>query len=120
MKVIFIAGPYYGGGNLRDIDKNIREAESFAIALANRGVGFFGPHLHTARFELRTTAPEEYYKALDMQILQKACDAIVAIPGWEKSSGACAEIEWAKANDKKIFYPESIQDLDEIAEWAKR
>lgn len=120
MKVVFIAGPYYGGGDLRNIDKNIREAESFAIALANRGVGFFGPHLHTARFELRTTAPEEYYKALDMQMLQRACDAILAVPGWEKSGGARLEIEWAKANHKKIFYPQSISDLDEIVAWAKQ
>ncbi|MGC9968527.1 MAG: DUF1937 family protein [Minisyncoccia bacterium] len=119
MKIVFIAGPYYGGGDLRNIDKNIREAESFAIALANRGVGFFGPHLHTARFELRTTAPEEFYKELDMQMLQRASDAMVVIPGWEKSSGTLAEIEWAEANHKKIFYPKSISDLDEIVAWAK-
>lgn len=119
MKIVFIAGPYYGGGDLRSIDKNIREAESFAIALANRGVGFFGPHLHTARFELRTIAPEDYYKELDMQMLQRACDALVAIPGWEKSQGARIEIEWAEKNGRKIFYPKSIDDLEVIVKWAK-
>lgn len=118
MKIVFIAGPYYGGGDLRNIDKNIREAESYAIALANRGVGFFGAHLHTARFELRTTAPEEYYKAIDMQMLQRACDAVLAMPEWEKSSGARAEVEWAKKNGKKIFYPKSVSDLEEIVKWV--
>jgi len=120
MKIVFIAGPYYGGGKLKNIDKNIREAESFAIALANRNVGFFGPHLHTARFELRTTAPEKYYKTLDMQILRRACDAVVAISGWKNSKGARAEVKWAKANHKKVFYPKSIADFDEIAVWAKK
>jgi hypothetical protein len=119
MKIVFIAGPYYGGGNLKNIDKNIREAESYAIALANRGVGFFGPHLHTARFELRTTAAEEYFKELDMSMLQRACDAIMAIPGWEKSRGAKAEIKWAKNHKIKIFYPKSVSDLDKVAKWVK-
>lgn len=119
MKIVFIAGPYYGGGDLRNIDKNIREAESYAIALANRGVGFFVPHLHTARFELRTIASEHYYKKLDMTFLQKLCDAVLAIPGWEKSRGARAEVAWAKKKGKPVFFPMRVSDLDQVVAWTR-
>jgi hypothetical protein len=37
-----------------------------------------------------------------------------------KSSGARTEIEWADTNNKKIFYPKPISDLDEIVAWAKK
>ena len=120
MKIVFIAGPYFGDGDSNKIEQNIREAEKYQIALANAGVGFFCAHNHTEHFEKKAKAPEDFYRKLDMLILQKAADAMIAIPGWERSKGARAEIEWAKKNNLKIFFPKSVEDLDEVINWAKK
>jgi hypothetical protein len=118
MKIIFIAGPYFEGGNYKKIEKNIRQAERFQIALANAGIGFFCPHNHTNHFEKKTRARESFYRKLDMIFLEKVADAMLAVPGWEKSKGAKAEAEWAKKHNLKIFFPKSPNDLGEILKWA--
>ena len=120
MKIIFIAGPYFSGGNPEKIEENIRNAEKYQIALANAGVGFFCSHNHTEHFEQKAKAPEEFYKEMDMLILQRAADAIMAIPGWENSEGAKKEVAWAKENNFKIFFPKSPDDLKEIIKWNQK
>jgi len=87
MKIVFIAGPYFGNGNKSRIKDNVRYAERFQIALADAGVGFFCPHKHTEHFEIKSKASEDFYRELDMIFLRKTADAIMAIPGWETSSG---------------------------------
>jgi hypothetical protein len=119
MKIVFIAGPYFGEGDKSKIQGNIRHAEQYQIALANLGIGFFCPYNHTEHFEVKATADENFYRELDMVYLQKVADAIVAIPGWENSAGARAEIEFAKQKGIPVFYPSSPDDLDLIIGWAK-
>src|SRR4030043_428973 len=119
MKIIFIAGPYFSGGDKEKIEKNIRTAEKYQIALANAQVPFFCAHNHTEHFEEKASAPEEFYKKMDMEILKRVCDAALAIPGWEASSGAREEVTWAKSNSLPVFFPKSPKDLDEVIVWAK-
>lgn len=119
MKIIFIAGPYFSDGNPEKIEENIRNAEKYQIALANQGIGFFCSHNHTKNFEQKAKASEDFYKEMDMLILQRAADAMIAISGWEDSPGAKNEVKWAKENNLKIFYPKSTEDLGEIIKWAK-
>lgn len=119
MKIIFIAGPYFSGGDPVKIEENIRNAEKYQIALANQGIGFFCSHNHTEHFEEKAKAPEEFYKQLDFQILKKSADAIIAIPGWEDSPGSQNEVKWAKENSMKIFYPKSPSDLGKVINWVK-
>ena len=119
MKIVFIAGPYFGNGDKSKIQENIRNAERFQIALANAGIGFFCPHNNTEHFELKAVASEDFYRLLDMEFLARNDDAVMAIPGWETSSGAKAEIEFAKSRGLPIFYPQSPDDLGKIIEWAK-
>ena len=120
MKIIFIAGPYFSDGDPKKIEKNIRDAEKYQIALANHGIRFFFAHNHTEHFEQKANASEKFYKGMDMLILQRVADAMIAIPGWENSSGAKNEVSWAKENSLKIFFPKSIDDLDKVIMWAKR
>ena len=120
MKIVFIARPYFGDGDYRKIEENIRNAERYQVQLANNGIGFFCPHNHTEHFEKKAKAEEKFYRELDMLILSKVADAVLAIPGWEKSSGARAEIEWAIANNLKIFYPKSLEDMSDVISWARK
>jgi len=118
MKIVFIAGSY-SGKNKEIIEKNIRNAEKYQIALANAGVGFFCPHNHTEHFEEKANAPEGFYRKLDRTILEKACDMIVVVPGWENSEGTKLEIEFAKENNIPLFFPKSPEDLSEVIIWSK-
>jgi len=119
MKIIFIAGPYFGKGDKDEIERNIRNAEKYQIALANSGVAFFCSHNHTEHFQEKANASEEFYKAMDMEILKRTCDAVLALPNWKESSGAKEEIKWAKENNIPVFFPKSEEDLKEIIKWAK-
>lgn len=120
MKIIFIAGPYFEDGNPDKIEKNIRNAEKYQVALANHNIGFFCPHNHTAHFQIKANASEEFYRKLDMAFLKRVADALLVIPGWETSKGVRAEIDWARKNNLKIFFPKSPGDLEEVINWAKK
>ncbi len=122
MKIVFICGPLTTGGDgSRDyIDKNIKTAEEYQIALANKGVGFFCAHTHTSwHSEKGSTAPETFYYDLDLDFLRRSSDAVLAIPGWEKSWGASNEVKIAKELNLPIFYPTSSKDIDDIVQWAQ-
>ncbi len=120
MKMVFIAGPYIGDGTEEEITKNIQEAEAFAVALANRQIPFFCAHTHTSHFGRKANAPESFYKKLDMHMLMMVCNAVLATPRWQCSSGAKKEVEWAFQKSYPLFFPESPQDeivLNDIESW---
>ena len=122
MKIVFIAGPLTTGGDgTREyLAKNIQTAEQYTVALANAGVAFFCAHTHTSfHHEKGSEAPEEFYYRLDLEILKRAADAVLALPGWEKSKGARREVAWAKEQGLPVFYPQSSQNLVEIVAWAR-
>lgn len=121
MKIVFIAGPYMGDGSYEIIERNIREAEKYQVALANHHVGFFCSHGHTGHFDNREdiAVPGDFYFNLGMRFLERAADAVLAMPGWEKSGGAKYEVEWALKNNIQVFYPKDIFDIEEIVKWAK-
>ncbi len=121
MKIVFIAGSYFGDGTREIIEKNVREAEKYQIALANARIGFFCAHNHTEHFSSgeKADAPEEFYHELDMHFLKNISDAVLAIPGWKKSKGAQKEIKWAQQNNLLIFHPKAPSDIGDIIKWAK-
>ena len=118
-KIIFISGPYTGDGKVTSIEKNIRRAEKYQIALANKEIFHFCPHNHTEHFSSKkgATAPEEFYFKMDFHFLKNVADAVLAVPGWEKSWGARQEIEWAKAEGLPIFYPKNPRDIEDLVRW---
>lgn len=118
LNIVFIAGPYFGDGREETIEANIREAEKYAVALANRGIGFFCPHLHTQHFGIKAQAGEPFYHRLDFQHLVRS-DAALFTPRWSSSSGAKREEAWAKWRQMPTFFPTSPGDLEAIVEWNR-
>lgn len=118
LKIVAVLGPYFGDGQHDTIAANIKEAEEYAIALANLGIGFFCPHTHTRHFEELAQAPETFYHTLDIAIMTRVVDAALFTPRWKTSTGAKAENAWCVSNEIRCFYPNNPTDLMDIIEWS--
>jgi hypothetical protein len=119
ISIIAICGPYFGDGQNLTIANNIKEAEEYAIALANFSIGFFCPHTHTRHFEKKAQAEESFYHELDIRILVKCADAALFTPRWKTSRGACHEQSICEMIGLQCFYPQSPDDMNDIIEWNK-
>jgi len=100
MKIIYIAGPYRAD-TTKGVRENIRQAEKWAIYFWKKGWAVICPHKNTALFD--GIADDEIWLKGDIEIM-KRCDAVFAMPGWKKSSGARAEIKEAEQLKMKIIY----------------
>lgn len=98
------------------IDKNIRRAEEVAIALSELGIEFFCPHTHTAHFQYKSKATEEFYLTMGLNHLYD-CQAIIMIPGWEMSKGSQIERNTALSWELPVFLWPFDKNL--IIEWWK-
>jgi nucleoside 2-deoxyribosyltransferase len=117
MKLIYIAGPYGDKGGYLAIDANIAKAREAAAWCAERGIGYFCPHLNSAHFEAITPdVPVSYWYELDIELLRK-CDAILMLDGWRQSTGSKAEKAEACRLDMPVFLWPDREDLEE---WAAR
>ena len=100
MKVAFISMPYRSA-TTRGIIENIRKAEAVAIKYWLLGYAAICPQLNSALFD--DILPDETWLTGYISILAK-CDVCVMGQGWEKSRGATAEHEYAKAHGIDIIY----------------
>jgi hypothetical protein len=115
---VYIAGPYTGSTHdyrsYLQIDDNIAAARFMAARMANAGIPFFCPHLHSAHFEVITPdVPAEYWYELDMFFLEGA-SAVQLLKGWETSKGVAMEL--ARARNLKIRYFLPLQS-DLLIDW---
>jgi hypothetical protein len=104
-RIAFISGPYRAA-NGRTVRQNIRLAEEFAVSYWKLGWAVICPHLNTAFFD--GEAEDDVWLAGDLAFIDRldpATDALVMLPGWEKSEGSCEELRLAKARDITIVYP---------------
>jgi len=117
MKVIYIAGPYDAmtGPGVR---KNIERAREIAADCRRAGWVFYCPHTHTTGFDRFGDEPWnrwEGWMELDLAMLERY-DAVLLIPGWEKSRGAKMERAHAQALGIPVFdfYKSGIPDPSEV------
>lgn len=108
MKVVYIAGKYRGP-NAWAVEQNIRAAEEVAARVIQLGMMPLCPHKNTAHME--GLADDEFFLAGTMELLRR-CDAVVLVPGWDKSTGTRAEVTEARALGIPVFGLESGDDLD--------
>jgi hypothetical protein len=100
MKLIFISGPYRAA-TVHGIVENIRRAETAAIKCWQMGYAVICPHKNTALLD--GVLPDEVWLAGDIEMLSR-CDAIYMMAGWEQSTGARAEHEFAIKMGMGIIY----------------
>jgi nucleoside 2-deoxyribosyltransferase len=111
MQVVYIAGPYRAG-NAWAVEQHIRAAELAALKVWTIGAVALCPHTMTRHYQ--GALPDATWLAGDLELV-KRCDAVLAIERWRGSSGAQAEIAYAKSRDMPVF--ESIEDL---GEWLRK
>lgn len=108
MKAVYVAGPFRGP-NSWEIENNIRRAETLALEVWRMGVACLCPHTNTRFFQ--GAADDGVWLEGDLELLAR-CDAIIMTPDWERSSGARAEEQFARAKGIPVFYA-----LDELRAW---
>lgn len=112
-RLVYVAGPFRPktAHDQWEQWENIRRAAALALQVWKLGASCICPHLNTAFFE--GAAPSDVW--LDGDLVQLArCDAVLMTPDWQRSSGAKAEHEFAKARKIPVFY-----DVETLASWLK-
>lgn len=112
--VVYIAGPFRAP-NAWEIEQNIRRAEEWALAVWRLGAAALCPHCNTRFFQ--GAAPDEVWLDGDLALLSK-CDAVFMIPGWQRSTGARSELEYARTLGIKSF--ETFGALRDWIEYYKK
>ena len=100
MKIVYIAGPYRAKTKL-GIIKNIFKSRKVAKEYWSSGFAVITPHMNSALMD--GCAPDEVFLKGGLDLLECA-KLMVVLPGWEKSQGTLAEIEYAKEKGIPITY----------------
>ena|ERR1700722_14294113 len=108
MKLIYVAGPYRASGEWL-ISENIRRAEAIALEVWKMGAACICPHKNTSFFG--GACPDHVWLDGDLEIVRR-CDAIVCVPGWERSVGSLGEVALAKQLGLPVF-----QSTSELKKW---
>lgn len=98
--VVFICGPFRSDTYERR-SRNTQLAGMLALEVWRSGVACICPHMNSGT--LFGLASEEIFLAGYLEILER-CDALLLLPGWEKSKGARMERQRAIEKQIPIFY----------------
>lgn len=121
MKVVYIAGPFRAPTQW-GIAENVRAAERWGKVVGEMGAMPLIPHANTAHFHGLMT--DEFWIEGTQELLRR-CDALLLIPGWEKSMGARGEKAVAERLGMPVFvaipqeHPEDYRFYggDSFANW---
>lgn len=112
MKLVYVAGPYRAPSEW-DVVQNIRRAEELALRVWRAGASCMCPHKNTAFFG--GAAADSVWLEGDLEMVRR-CDAVVCVPGWQKSAGARGEVACATRHGIPVF--ETFEDLESWLEGA--
>ena len=108
----YIAGPY-SAKTIKQRDKNIRKAWKVGFELAKLGHFPITPHSNSAHMD--EAQPHNFWIKGDIELMRRAADLVVLIPGWKDSPGAVKEMEAAVGFGLPIYYwPKDKERLEEL------
>lgn len=115
---VYVAGPY-SADNVLDVLKNIGRGEKACAELFAKGYAPFCPW-HDKSYVIDN--PEADFKVSQFYAYSLAwlevSDAVVLLPGWERSKGTIAEVDRAEQLGIPVYY--SVAELLEAGEIPTR
>lgn len=91
MIVVYVAGPFRAP-TAWEVEQNVRRAEELGLDVAKLGCTPLIPHTLYRYFHGQLT--EEFWIDATAELVRR-CDAMILVPGWERSAGTGAEINLA-------------------------
>ena len=114
--LVYVAGPF-SASNREGVEANIRAAERWGLEVARHGGMPVIPHANTSMPAFEEVQPYQFWIRGTLALL-RACDAVLMIPGWKKSSGARGECADARFRGMRVFDGDDVEALYEwIEEW---
>ena len=111
MKVVYVAGPLRGG-NLWEMELNIRRAEALALEVWKMGAAAICPHaMNRFYFGALGKMGDQTFLDGDFEIITR-CDVILFTEDWMDSTGAIMEHKVARKEGIPMVF-----DLDELEAW---
>ncbi len=119
MKLVYVAGPFSADDGW-GVAQNVHRAETAARAVLRLGAMPVTPHSIGAR--MAGTETQELWRAGTLALMRR-CDAVLVLPGYEKSAGTLGEIEEAKRLRMPLFLPdgdgpEAEPDFAALSAWV--
>jgi hypothetical protein len=106
LRIIYTAGPYRGDG-WNAVFENIVRARTAARKLWLRGWAVICPHANTL-FMDGPEIPAVSFIEGDLEIIAR-CDAILMLPGWERSEGS--RMEYSRATELRMPVYLSVEEV---------
>ncbi len=113
-KIIYTAGPITTA-SLNERWVFHMNARTMARDIWASGHAAICPHLNTMFMDGPDIADEVFYKG-DEDIIRRCCDAMVMLPGWQKSKGSRNERQLAFNISIPVFYHDCI---DQMWHWLR-
>lgn len=114
--VVYVAGPYRGP-NRHAIELNIQSARAVGLLCCRKGWSPIIPHANTGHLDgIDPTIGDAFWLEATKELLRR-CDAVVLVPGWERSQGARDEIIEAQMRGIPVYYAE--HQLPDAAEFVE-
>ena len=110
--IVYISGPYRAKTEW-GVEQNIHRAMDAAAEVWAAGHVAICPHGNTAH--MGGLATHDEFIAGDLEIIERCCDAMIMLEGWEDSEGAVIEHDHMNVLDRPIFY-----GAENFKRWLKK
>lgn len=110
MKLVYIAGPYRAATPW-GVEQNIRAAEDVAVRVHKAGMFAVCPHANSRHME--GVADDAHFLAGTMEMMRR-CDAVLLVPGWQRSAGSRGEVAEAERLGIPVFGSHDRVTEDEV------
>jgi hypothetical protein len=111
---IYVSGPFSSDDNIHGVERNILAASEIAATAYQKGWAVHCPHKNNKDFQHLKGLTWKDWMESDFKIVSR-CDALLMIPGWEKSPGARMERQFAQDRGLPVYEFPNIPDGKEFS-----
>jgi hypothetical protein len=110
MPVLYVSGKFSHDDLLHGVEHNVLIASKYSLEGWSKGFAVICPHKNSQGFQ-HSDLPWEIWMLGDLAFIARMQpergDALLMLPGWEESRGACIERDYAVERGLDIYYAEN-------------